>query len=61
MVDGPWRCTLARARFAVLAEKFMRDLKLHRLRVDVSGGVIALGHPIGATGGMTTAVVIERL
>jgi acetyl-CoA acetyltransferase len=39
----------------------MRDLKLHRLRVDVSGGVIALGHPIGATGGMTTAVVIERL
>ena len=60
-MDGRWRCTLARARFAVLAEQFMRDLKLDRSRVDVSGGVIALGHPIGATGGMAPAVLIEQL
>src|SRR3979490_3055947 len=33
--------------FAVVAEKFIRDLKLDRDKVNVKGGSIALGHPIG--------------
>src|SRR5206468_1836683 len=36
--------------FAVVAEKFVRDLRLDREKVNVNGGAIALGHPIGATG-----------
>jgi acetyl-CoA C-acetyltransferase len=36
--------------FAVVSEKFMRDLDLDREKVNVNGGAIALGHPIGATG-----------
>jgi len=34
--------------FAVVAEKFIRDLKLDREKVNANGGAIALGHPIGA-------------
>ena len=36
--------------FAVVAEKFIRDLGLDRDKVNVNGGAIALGHPLGATG-----------
>ena len=36
--------------FAVVAEKFIRDLNLDRDKVNVNGGAMALGHPIGATG-----------
>ncbi|HVK79566.1 MAG TPA: hypothetical protein VM915_03050, partial [Verrucomicrobiae bacterium] len=35
--------------FSVVAEKFIRDLKLDREKVNVNGGAMALGHPIGAT------------
>jgi len=31
-----------------VAEKFIRDLDLDRDKVNVNGGSIALGHPIGA-------------
>jgi acetyl-CoA C-acetyltransferase len=49
--------------FAVVAEKFIRDLDLDRNKVNVNGGSIALGHPIGATGSIligTVLVVLER-
>ena len=36
--------------FAVVPMKFMRDLNVDHSKVNVNGGVIALGHPIGATG-----------
>ena len=36
--------------FAAVVEKFIRDLDLDRDTVNVNGGAIALGHPIGATG-----------
>ena len=36
--------------FSVVAEKFIRDLDLDRDKVNVNGGAIALGHPIGASG-----------
>ena len=36
--------------FAVVVEKFIRDLGIDRDKINVNGGAIALGHPIGATG-----------
>ncbi len=47
--------------FAVVAEKFIRDLKLDRAKVNVNGGAIALGHPIGATGAMLIGTVLDEL
>jgi len=47
--------------FAVVAEKFIRDLKLDRDRVNVNGGAIALGHPIGATGAILINTLLDEL
>ena len=47
--------------FAVVAEKFIRDLKLDREKVNVNGGAMALGHPIGATGAMLIGTVLDEL
>jgi acetyl-CoA C-acetyltransferase len=47
--------------FAVVAEKFIRDLKLDRDKVNVNGGAIALGHPIGATGSILIGTVLDEL
>jgi acetyl-CoA C-acetyltransferase len=47
--------------FAVVAEKFIRDLKLDRDKVNVNGGAMALGHPIGATGAMLIGTVLDEL
>ncbi|MBN2973348.1 acetyl-CoA C-acetyltransferase [Roseomonas aeriglobus] len=47
--------------FAVVAEKFIRDLELDRSKVNVNGGSIALGHPIGATGAILIGTVLDEL
>ena len=47
--------------FAVVAEKYIRDLKLKRDRVNVNGGAIALGHPIGATGSLLIGTLLDEL
>ena len=47
--------------FAVVAEKFIRDLRLNRDKVNVNGGAIALGHPIGATGSILIGTVLDEL
>ena len=47
--------------FAVVAEKFIRDLELDRNKVNVNGGSIALGHPIGATGSILIGTVLDEL
>jgi acetyl-CoA C-acetyltransferase len=47
--------------FAVVVEKFIRDLKLDRERVNANGGAIALGHPIGATGAVLIGTVLDEL
>jgi acetyl-CoA C-acetyltransferase len=47
--------------FAVVAEKFIRDLELDRDKVNVNGGSIALGHPIGATGSILIGTVLDEL
>jgi acetyl-CoA C-acetyltransferase len=47
--------------FAVVAEKFIRDLDLDRNMVNVNGGAIALGHPIGATGAILINTLLDEL
>ena len=47
--------------FAVVAEKFIRDLDLDRDKVNVNGGSIALGHPIGATGSILIGTILDEL
>jgi acetyl-CoA C-acetyltransferase len=47
--------------FAVVTEKFIRDLDIDRDKINVNGGAIALGHPIGATGAMLIGTVLDEL
>ena len=47
--------------FAVVAEKFIRDLELDREKVNINGGAMALGHPIGATGSMLIGTALDEL
>jgi acetyl-CoA C-acetyltransferase len=47
--------------FAVVPIKFIRDLGLDPATVNVNGGAIALGHPIGATGAMLIGTMLDEL
>jgi len=47
--------------FAVVAAKFIRDLELDTSKVNVNGGSIALGHPIGATGAILVGTILDEL
>jgi acetyl-CoA C-acetyltransferase len=47
--------------FAVVPLKTMRDLEIDPDKVNVNGGAIALGHPIGATGAMLIGTVLDEL
>lgn len=47
--------------FAVVTEKFIRDLAIDREKINVNGGSIALGHPIGATGAMLIGTALDEL
>lgn len=47
--------------FAVVVEKFIRDLRIDREIINVNGGAIALGHPIGATGAVMIGTVLDEL
>jgi acetyl-CoA C-acetyltransferase len=47
--------------FAAVPLKTVRDLNLDGDRVNVNGGAIALGHPIGATGAMLIGTVLDEL
>lgn len=47
--------------FSVVAEKFIRDLDLDRETVNVNGGAMALGHPIGATGSILIGTMVDEL
>ncbi len=47
--------------FAVVIEKFVRDLDIDREKINVNGGAIALGHPIGATGAVLIGTVLDEL
>jgi acetyl-CoA C-acetyltransferase len=47
--------------FAVVPLKFMRDLDIDPAIVNVNGGAMALGHPIGATGSMILGTLLDEL
>jgi acetyl-CoA C-acetyltransferase len=47
--------------FAAVPMKMIRDLGLDPDRVNVNGGAIALGHPIGATGPMLIQTALDEL
>jgi acetyl-CoA C-acetyltransferase len=47
--------------FAAVVMRFMRDLDIPPAKVNVNGGAIAMGHPLGATGAMLLGTVIDEL
>ena len=47
--------------FAAVVMRFMRDLDLSPDKVNVNGGAIAMGHPLGATGSMMLGTLIDEL
>ena len=47
--------------FAAVPLKTARDLDLDLDRVNVNGGAIALGHPLGATGAMLLGTLLDEL
>ena len=47
--------------FAVVPMKFMKELNVPDEIVNVNGGSIAMGHPLGATGAMILGTLIDEL
>ena len=47
--------------FAAVVLKFLRDTGADWEKCNVNGGAMALGHPIGATGGMLIGTVLDEL
>lgn len=47
--------------FASVVLKFLKDTGVSQEVVNVDGGAIALGHPIGATGGMLIGTLLDQL
>ncbi len=47
--------------FAAVVLKFLRDTGVSWDKVNVNGGAMALGHPIGATGGMLIGTLVDEL
>lgn len=47
--------------FASVVMRYMRHFNLDPERVNVNGGSIAMGHPLGATGAMLVGIVLDEL
>jgi len=47
--------------FAVVPMKFMKEMHVSDEIVNVNGGAIAMGHPLGATGAMILGTLIDEL
>ncbi|WP_241387255.1 acetyl-CoA C-acetyltransferase [Rhodococcus sp. CH91] len=47
--------------FASVVLKFQKDLNIPDEKLNVNGGAIAMGHPLGATGAMITGTMIDEL
>ena len=47
--------------FAAVVLKYIRDLAIDPDKVNVNGGAIALGHPLGATGAMLLGTALDEL
>lgn len=53
-----WECNEA---FASVVLKFQRELKIPDGKLNVNGGAIAMGHPLGATGAMLLGALLDEL
>jgi len=47
--------------FAAVVLRFMRDMGLPADKVNVNGGAIAMGHPLGATGAVVLGVLLDEM
>ena len=47
--------------FASVVLKFQKDLDIPDEKLNVNGGAIAMGHPLGATGAMITGTMVDEL
>jgi acetyl-CoA C-acetyltransferase len=47
--------------FASVVLRFRDELRVPEEKINVNGGAIALGHPIGATGGMLVGTILDEL
>jgi acetyl-CoA C-acetyltransferase len=47
--------------FAVVPMKFMKEMQVPEEKVNVNGGSIAMGHPLGATGAMILGTLLDEL
>jgi len=47
--------------FAVVPMRFMREMGVAHEKVNVNGGAIAMGHPLGATGAMLVGTLLDEL
>jgi acetyl-CoA C-acetyltransferase len=47
--------------FAAVPMRFMREMDVPHEKVNVNGGAIALGHPLGATGAMIVGTLLDEL
>jgi acetyl-CoA C-acetyltransferase len=47
--------------FAAVVLRFVKDMGLDLEKVNVNGGAIAMGHPLGATGAMILGTIVDEL
>ena len=47
--------------FASVVLRFQKDLDIPDEKLNVNGGAIAMGHPLGATGGMILGTLVDEL
>ena len=47
--------------FASVVLTFMKELNIPHDKINVNGGAIAMGHPLGATGAMILGTVLDEL
>jgi len=47
--------------FAAVVLRFMQALNIDHSKINVNGGAIAMGHPLGATGAMILGTVLDEL
>lgn len=55
---GLWECNEV---YAAVVLKFQRELDIDAATINVNGGAIALGHPLGATGAMLLGSLLDEL
>src|SRR5881628_2084864 len=57
----PYTTLFRSEAFAAVVLRFVKDMGLDMDKVNVNGGAIAIGHPLGATGGMILGTLIDEL